>query len=278
MIDIVKIKPVIKWSGSKRSQSEKIVALMPDEISTYYEPFVGGASVLYQLLHSGKKVNNYVCSDKNNDLIELWNVIKNDPDGLSKHYEELWNDLNKDDDVDRRKEYFYSIRKRFNEEKSPYDFLFLSRTCTNGLIRYNSKGFFNTSLHFSRKGIVPRTLDGIIQDWSVKLNENNVQFIQQEYFGVESKEGDFIYLDPPYAGTKGMYYGTLNYEEFWDWIRKQQGKYLLSFDGKRAEVDNTYAVPNDLYSEHIYLSSGRSSFKDLKHQVVQKVEESLYIA
>ncbi|MFS0643807.1 DNA adenine methylase [Siminovitchia sp. 179-K 8D1 HS] len=271
------LQPAIKWSGSKRSQAKNIVSLMPKKIDTYYEPFVGGASVLFRLLHSDIKVNKYICSDINGDLIALWNEIKSNPDSLLETYERLWNELNADDDVERRKEYFYTIRARFNKEKNPHDFLFLSRTCTNGLIRYNSKGEFNTSLHFSRKGIVPNTLKKIIFDWSTKLNENNVQFIQQSYEEIESKEGDFIYLDPPYANTKGMYYGQLDYDNFFEWLGKQNADYLLSFDGKRDEIDNTYEVPKELYSKHIYLHSGRSSFKDLKNQVVQQVQESLYI-
>lgn len=87
----------------------------------------------------------------------------------------------------------------------------------------------------------------------------------------------FLYLDPPYANTKGIYYGELDYKNFWEWLRKQKAKYLLSFNGKRGEIDNTYNVPKDIYYKHIYIDSGRSSFKDLKDQVIQQVQESLYI-
>src|SRR5690606_38726562 len=144
-------------------------------ISTYYEPLVGGASVLYQLLHSDVRVNRYICSDFNGDLISLWDVIKDSPDTLAKEYENRWKYLNSTDDIEERKNRFYGIRERFNEHRNPYDFLFLSRTCTNGLIRYNLKGQFNTSLHFSRKGIVPSTLKEIILDWSEKLNRHDVK-------------------------------------------------------------------------------------------------------
>lgn len=274
---MVKIKPVIKWSGSKRSQSEEIVSRMPKEIETYYEPFIGGASVLYRLLHSDIKVNNYVCSDFNSDLIALWNQIKNFPDKVIESYTKMWEELNDSEEDDVRKEYFYSIRKRFNELKNPHDFLFLSRTCTNGLIRYNSKGEFNTSLHFSRKGINPKTLETIILDWSSVLNNNNVTFIHRSYEEVVAKEGDFLYLDPPYANTKGMYYGSINYEDFWKWMKSQKGNYMLSFNGVSGKDDNTYDVPNELYSQHIYLDSGSSSFKRTIALKNDMVRESLYL-
>ncbi|WP_080845680.1 DNA adenine methylase [Cytobacillus gottheilii] len=274
---MVKFQPVIKWSGSKRSQSERIISLFPKEIETYYEPFVGGASVLFQLLHSDIKVNSYICSDINGDLISLWNEIKSNPLDIIETYFKLWKELNADEDIERKKQYFYSVRERFNKTRNPHDFLFLSRTCTNGLIRFNSSGNFNTSFHFSRNGIVPESLQKIIIDWSNKLNENDVQFIHRSYELINTLEGDLLYLDPPYANTKGMYYGKLDYDLFWNWLKGQRGRYLLSFDGKRADVDNTYAVPEYIYNEHIYLHSGRSSFKDLKNQVVEQVQESLYI-
>ncbi|MGG3986977.1 DNA adenine methylase [Bacillus smithii] len=189
---MVNFQPVIKWTGSKRKQSEKIVSLMPNEIDTYYEPFVGGASVLFQLLHSNIKVNKYICSDINNDLITLWNEIKNHPNNLIESYTHLWKELNVDENIERKKQYFYQVRRRFNKNRDPSDFLFLSRTCTNGLIRYNSKGEFNTLFHFSRKGIKPKTLAEIILNWSNKLNEYNVKFINCSYEQINSNENDFF--------------------------------------------------------------------------------------
>lgn len=72
----MKFNPVIKWSGSKRSQSEVIVSNFPKKITIYYEPFVGGGSVLYQLLNSDIKVESFIYSDINEDLIKLWNIMK----------------------------------------------------------------------------------------------------------------------------------------------------------------------------------------------------------
>lgn len=273
----IKFEPVIKWSGSKRSQSEDIIARFPKEINTYYEPFVGGASVLRQLLHSDIKVNKYICSDINEDLINLWNDIKNKPMSLINDYEYMWNELNADDDLARKKEYFYKVRKRFNENHYTEDFLFISRTTTNGLIRYNQKGEFNNSFHVTRCGIKPNTFKGILLEWSKLLNSNNIIFKHCNYNEIITNENDFIYLDPPYAGTKGMYYGTINYLELWEWLRNQSCKYALSFDGTCGEEDRTFAVPNDIYNQHEYIFSGCSSFKRLKEQTTEYVKESLYL-
>lgn len=272
----MKFQPVVKWSGSKRSQSEEIIKRFPKEINTYYEPFVGSASVLFQLLNSNIKVNNYICSDINQDLINLWNYIINEPFYLINEYKTMWNELNSIEDIEKRKEYYYMVRNRFNKNREPKDFMFLSRTCANGLIRFNSKGEFNTSFHFSRPGIDPIKLEKIINQWSELLNKNNVIFICQNYTNINAQLGDLIYLDPPYANTKGMYYGQIDYKQLWYFLSKQQASYVLSFDGKTGSKDMTYEVPCNLYDKHEYIYSGISGFGKI-HKKQEYVSESLYI-
>ena len=269
---------MIKWSGSKRSQAEEIIKVFPKTIRTYYEPFVGGGSVVRRLLSTDIHVENYICSDLNGDLIDLWNLIKEQPLLLADAYEDMWHELNKNDDKERKKQYFYKVRDRFNKEKNPIDFMFIMRTTTNGMPRYNFKGEFNNSFHITRNGIKPKTLKKIILDWSQLLNQHNVLFIQQDYSQVQVRSGDFTYLDPPYANTKGMYYGALDYEKFWNWLRKQKWGYVLSFDGISGDEDNTYQVPKDIYDRHEYLLSGNSSFKRIIGKSNDSiVYESLYI-
>ncbi len=275
----MKFQPVIKWSGSKRSQSEEIIARIKDvEYDTYYEPFCGGCSVLFQLLHSDKKFKRYVCSDINADLISLWNMIKDNPRKIIKEYEKMWNELNIDDDKERKKNYYYMVRERFNKHKNPCDFMFIMRTTTNGMPRYNKNGEFNNSFHVTRDGIKPKTLEKIILQWSSLLNKFNVQFIKVDYTRIHPSENDLLYLDPPYANTKGMYYGKIDYNKMWDWLRLQKCDYILSFDGKTSSVDMTYEVPTDIYTTHEYLYNGNSSFRRvIGTSNSEYVRESLYI-
>lgn len=271
-------EPVIKWSGSKRSQAENILTYFPKEIDTYYEPFCGGASVLRRLLSSDIKVNRYVCSDLNSGLIDLWNEIINNPERVSSYYKKLWNELNQDDDKQRKKEYFATVRERYNREHNPLDFMFIMRTTTNGMPRYNRDGEFNNSFHVTRNGIIPETLEKIIYEWSKLLNKNKVEFMACSYDEIKPKEDDFVYLDPPYANTKGMYYGTIDYDKLWDWLRNLPCKYALSFDGISGEEDNTWNVPQDVYSRHEYLLNGNSSFKrTIGKSNDSIVYESLYL-
>lgn len=272
-------QPVIKWSGSKRSQSNEIIKYFPKEINTYLEPFCGGASVLRALIESDVKVGTYICSDVNQDLINLWNAIKNSPESVYEVYSLRWHELNdKDDDKERKKRYFEEVRECYNREHNPYDFFFILRTTTNGMPRYNRSGEFNNSFHITRNGIRPERVKPIIFEWSDILNDNNVQFIQNDFKEISTTDSTFMYLDPPYAGVKGMYYGGFNNKELFDWLRKQPAQWVMSYDGISGDVDNTYNVPEDLYSQHVYIRSGNSSFR----RVIGKsndtiVYESLYI-
>ena len=273
-------EPAVKWSGSKRSQAEEIVNRMPREIGTYYEPFCGGCSVLRRLLFSKEHhVNAFVCSDANPDLIDLWNAIRDCPVFIVHKYTQMWNELNKDNDLGRKKDYFNQVRERFNAIRQPQDFLFIMRTTTNGMPRYNKDGKFNNSFHVTRNGIEPERLNKVIQEWNNVLRERSVEFVCQDYSKVNPDKGDFMYLDPPYAGTKGMYHGGIDLEQFWDYLRKVKCGYALSFDGKIENGDDfTYSVPKDIYTSHEYLRNGNSSFR----RVIGKnnhaeVLESLYM-
>lgn len=278
--------PVVKWSGSKRSQAEEIIRRFPTDIDTYYEPFCGGCSVLFRLLQTNSiKVKRYVACDLNGDLIALWNEIKQNPDRLCTEYNRMWEGFNLHDDPNdrftcfsERKDYFYDVRDRLNKEHRPSDFLFIMRTTTNGMPRYNDKGEFNNSCHFSRPGILPHRLRRICRDWSSLLNAKCVEFLNCSYEEVSPSDGDLTYLDPPYANTKGMYYGGIDLSKYFGWLSSIHGRWVMSFDGRRGDTDNTYIVPQELYSVHDYLKSGNSSFvRYLGKGNVEEVQESLYL-
>ena len=273
-------EPAIKWSGSKRKQAEEIINRMPREIGTYYEPFCGGCSVLRRLLSSNEhEVGRFVCSDANSNLINLWKAIKECPVFLASTYTHMWKELNKDEDLERKKEYFNMVRERFNIAPQPQDFLFIMRTTVNGKPRYNKEGKFNNTFHVTRKGIEPGRFKNVIDEWSNLLVKRKVEFICQDYRKVNPEKGDFLYLDPPYAGTTGMYYGGIELDPLWDYLRNVKCGYALSFDGKiDGGEDFTYSVPEDIYTRNEYLKGGNSAFR----RVIGKnnhaeILESLYV-
>jgi DNA adenine methylase len=262
-------QPVIKWSGSKRLLAPKIVALFPEDYGTYFEPFLGGGSVLLELLP--KKA---VCCDINASLIDFWNLLKTNPKKLCDDYANNWSLLQKD------WHHFLLIRDRYNKEQSGSDLLFLSRTCVNGLIRYNKKGEFNNSLHYSRKGIEPDRLRKLLMDVSEEIQ--NYTFVSGDYHQTLAmmKEGDLVYLDPPYSNTKSMYYGSIDSKLLWDYVRQIKAKKAvcaMSYDGSTSNRDYSSDVPDGLFSRHLLLESGLSTFNKVIDGVENKTKESLYL-
>ena len=271
-------QPAIKWSGSKRSQCDEIISYFPRKIETYYESFLGGGSVVYRLMNSDINVNKFVLSDLNSDLINLYKLIQNDYKSVVSHYELLWNELNKDSDFERKKLYFAEIRKRLNEKHDPKDFMFIMRTTTNGMPRYNSDGEFNNSFHITRNGIEPFRLEKILKEWNDTLNNHNVEFINASYDEFCPNENDFCYYDPPYANTKGMYFGAIDNGKFFSFLSDLKCPYCFSFDGYYEDEDSTYDVPKSVYDEHVYLKNGNSSFRRVIGNKTDKIiYESLYI-
>jgi len=265
-----KILPVIKWSGSKRSQAEQIVSLFPKNINCYFEPFLGGGSILGYLEPQKAK-----CGDICQPLMRLWKLIKTNPELVANEYEKRWKELQK-----KGYKKYYEIRSDFNNTKSPHDLLFLSRTCVNGLIRFNNDGNFNNSFHYSRKGIEPSRLRKILLKWSGLIKNTSFASLDYRELTDNAQAGDFVYLDPPYLNTRGRYFGTINFEDLIEYLmllNKKNIKFALSFDGTRGDKEYTVKLPKELYKRHILLHSGNSTFNKVQNNKIEAVHESLYL-
>lgn len=261
--------PVVKWTGSKRLQAASIVGFFP-KFDKYYEPFVGGGSVLFQ---ANPKVAT--CGDICEPLIGLWRIIQSSPEVLIRQYTFDWNKLQTEG-----YQVYYEIRDRFNKNKSPLDLFFLSRTCVNGLIRFNSRGEFNNSLHHTRRGVHPDKASKIIMGWSRRIR--NVRFVVGDYREItkEVKSADFVYLDPPYFNTRGRYYGKINYAEFIEFLEllnEKKIKFALSYDGICGNREYVIDLPKHIYKRHFFLGSGNSPFKKVMMKKKEMVRESLYL-
>lgn len=214
-------------------------------------------------------------SDINKPLIQLWKELQNNPKKISSEYREKWNSLQEEGYT-----YFYKIRDRFNKKQSPSDFLFLTRTCVNGLIRYNKNGEFNNSLHHTRKGIHPDRLEKIIFEWASRILK--YKFLNSDYRKTTSsaQKSDFIYLDPPYFNTGTRYFGEINYQEFIEYLsnlNKKGIKFALSYDGTRGDKSYIVELPKNLYKKYVLIHSGNSAFNKVQNGKIEKVYESLYL-
>lgn len=277
------IPSLIKWTGSKRSQAQSIAQLMPSH-HRYIEPFLGGGALLYLAANRGA-----VAGDIYKPLIELWKLIQAEPDTVIDTYTVQWTELNEElDGVDKRgmtkgngiPKVYYKVRDRFNRQPNALDLNFLMRTCVNGIVRFNDDGAFNNSFHLSRRGMQPARFAGIVQKWTLILQ--GVEFVCQDYTELlnRAEPGDFVYLDPPYAGNKQRYIGDLDLDLFFNELEnlnRRGVRWALSFDGRRGHQDLTHDVPKELYKKHLFLASGNSAVGKVLNGPVEVVEESLYL-
>ncbi len=264
---------LIKWTGSKRSQASAIAAFFPkSDKGNYFEPFLGGGAMLYHGAHHFKRA---FASDIYAPLIDLWTSVKNDPSGVIENYTSEWNLLQAD-----FPKHFFKVRARFNASPSGLDLLFLSRTCVNGIIRFNSKGQFNNSIHLSRRGMTPRLFEESIRRWEAAVSRTEFSVRDFATIADNVECGDFVYLDPPYANSHNRYAENLDLPKLLDFLDKLNRKnvlWALSFDGFRGDSDLTYELPKTLYRFHTTLPSGHSAVQKVLNKSLEGVEESLYL-
>lgn len=262
--------PVIKWFGSKRPIAQTLSEYFRT-CQTYYEPFVGGGAMLPYA-----KSKYGFASDIIPELIELWNLIKSEPIYVAEEYRKRWERLQAEGPT-----VYYEIRDSFNRTRDCLDFLFITRTCVNGMIRYNNDGDFNNSFHLSRPGINPDTLERILLQWSYAIR--NISFLNVDYreclFSV--KRGDFVFLDPPYGGTKDRYTRTeFNLADFYNELERLNSIgafWMLTFDGYSGDRVYNFAPPEELYRHKFAVKTGNSAFSRLIDKRKEVISESVYL-
>jgi DNA adenine methylase len=185
------VQPFLKWAGGKRQLLNEIKKYTPTEFNTFYEPFIGGGAVCFNL-----QPNRAVINDVNGELVNTYEVIRD-------HIHELISDLSKHKND---KQYFYSLRAldrspNFRDLSSvarASRLIYLNKTCYNGLFRVNKQGQFNVPFGDYKK-------PNIVNEMTLRAVHNyllsaNVQVLNVDFADAVANalKGDFIYLDPPY--------------------------------------------------------------------------------
>ena len=261
---------VIKWSGSKRPVAKQLATYITYG-ETYFEPFLGGGAMMP---YSQSKIG--MASDIIPELIDLWNAIKTEPLIVAEEYKTRWSALQS-----RGPEVYYEVRDSFNATRNCFDFLFLTRTCVNGLIRYNTNGEFNNSFHLSRPGINPDSLRRILEQWSVAIAKFTFVLCDYRELLTRAKKGDFVFLDPPYGGTKDRYTRTpFDLNEFYlelDRLNSKGVKWMLTFDGEAGDRQYSYSPPPDLFTQKFSIHTGNSAFTKVMNSQKDSIQESVYL-
>ena len=240
-------KPFIKWAGGKYRLADKLIQYLPSKFdssrNTYIEPMVGSGGFFFK--HAPKQA---YLSDINENLINTYNVIKNDVQYLimklevhaSKH------DAN----------YFYKMRDKFNklvkEKGDPVDiaalFIYLNRTCFNGLYRENSNGEFNVPIGDYKNPLVADignlgSVHYLLQDITIKCHG---------YEHIKPNEGDFVYFDPPYIPLDKTSFTKYSSDDFVEKDHRKLADFCskLDDDGVFFMISNSSTkLTKEIYSQ-----------------------------
>ena len=187
------VVPFLKWAGGKRQLMPEIREMLPDGVTThpYYEPFIGGGALFFELLPKRAVINDY-----NEELINVYTAIRDNPSALI-------------EDLKRHKntaEYFYKIRaidrqplfRNLTKIERASRIIYLNKTCYNGLYRVNNAGEFNSPFgRYKNPNIVN---EPVIKAVSKYLNSSQIQISSCDYALIlkDIPTDSFVYLDPPY--------------------------------------------------------------------------------
>ena len=205
---MIKGKPFVKWAGGKRQILDKLKEYVPVEYNTYYEPFVGGGALLFELAPKHAVIN-----DLNKELMNTYKVLCDE-----EKFKKMCRVLN-NYEANHSEEFYYEIRNK-DRNKNTYNKLsdytraartiYLNKACFNGLYRVNSKGEFNVP--YGKKTKV-NTYDGNnLITVSNYLTMNDIKILNVDYKEAlkTAKKGDFVYIDPPYDSDTAIF---TNYTE-----------------------------------------------------------------
>ena len=232
-------KPFLKWAGGKTQLLKNIRELYPDNIETYYEPFVGGGAVFFDL--APKK---YLLSDSNPELINAYKAVATKPN-------ELINKLSK---MQNTEEFFYKIRSLKYEDldnvTAAARTIFLNRTCFNGLYRVNKKGHFNVPFgRYKNPDFIQR--DKIIS-CSELLKSKYIKCMDfRKLDDIKFHKNDFIFFDPPYVPLEGYSdFKRYTKEQFYDDSQRDLAKIFKNLSKKNVRLiltNSNTSLVNELY-------------------------------
>lgn len=247
---MIKGKPFVKWAGGKRQIIDKLKMYVPEEFNTYYEPFIGGGALLFEL-----SPRHAVINDCNSELMNVYSVLC-DEDKFKKmcnvlnHYEK-----------EHSEEFYYDIRNK-DRNKGSFNRLsdytraartiYLNKACFNGLYRVNSKNEFNVP--FGKKLKVNTYDGGNLITVSNYLTMNDVRILSVDFEEAvkDARRGDFIYFDPPYDSETSTF-NSYTEDGFGKEEQKRLAKVFKDLDSKGCYVmlsNHNTSLVNSLYGDY----------------------------
>jgi DNA adenine methylase len=269
----IKARPFLKWVGGKRQLVHKFSKFYPEElikgrIKKYYEPFLGGGAVFFNVASNYNLKSSILC-DINDELVLTYKVVRNDVEKLIEflqRYRTYYLGLSSD----KRREYYYEMRTNYNLQRFNIDYnkysadwipraaqmIFLNKTCYNGLFRVNSKGEFNSPIgHYANPQIFDQ--ENLINA-SRLLSRSEIINADFKDLKIENADEAFIYFDPPYRPiSTTAYFTSYVKDEFTDMDQYKLAGLFKELDKQGARImlsnsDPKNTNPEDDFFDFLY--------------------------
>ncbi|MCF1710216.1 DNA adenine methylase [Tabrizicola sp. J26] len=257
---VTPFKPqLLKWIGSKQKVAPRIIAEFPARFGAYHEPFLGAGGVLATLAPE-----RAFGSDTFPPLIEIWQALASDPERLKRWYAERWTAFK----AGEREVEYERIKASYNAHPNGADFLFLTRSCYGGVVRFRRKDGYMSTPVGAHPPISPLAFAKRVDLWHARLKGAQFDRLDFEEAMARAKPGDLVYCDPPYAHSQTILYGAQSF----DLTRlmaaiadcKARGVRLaLSIDGTKKSGDRSCAIPlpPGLFEREVMVDLGRSMLR-----------------
>lgn len=270
----LKLKPFVKWAGGKGRLLSQLDANLPQFLYTsnevcYIEPFVGGGAMLFHMMQEFTNITKIVINDINEELITCYRIIKDNPENLVSKLKRI-EDRFLSENQEIRQELYYAYRDEYNNKTKLTNvdkcalFIFLNRTCFNGLHRVNLKGDFNVPYgRYANPTICDKdtilAISKALNRIDITIKSGNYRNVLED---ITNPANTFVYLDPPYrplwgennfrAYSKGPFSDQQQEElkAFCDVLTGLGARWMQSNSDSKNEDGSSYF--EDLYENYVF--------------------------
>lgn len=255
---------LLKWVGNKQKFAAEITRFFPTDFKRFFEPFLGSGAIIATV-----SPRNGLGSDTFLPLMEIWLTLKSNPQKLVNWYAERRNMIGQK----TKEEVYEIIRSSYNEKPNGADFLFLSRACYGGIVRFRKADGYMSTPCGVHDPISVENFSKRVVEWKNRLKYVEFRHCDYKIAFAESQTGDLIYCDPPYSHSQSILYGAQDFKlsdllnEIA--IAKYKGvKVALSIDGhkKSGNLLCDLPIPDGLFEHEMYIDCGRSMLRRFQRE------------
>jgi len=250
---------LLKWVGNKQKFAAEITSYFPLYYGRYFEPFLGSGAILATIAPK-----NGMGSDTFEPLMQIWKKLKENPQELINWYAERRNRI----DIETKQEVYKSVLESYNQKPNGADFLYLTRSCYGGIIRFRKADGYMSTPCGVHNPISVESFSKRVSEWKVRLEKVDFEHCDYKDAFAKAKYGDFIYCDPPYSHSQAILYGAQDFrlEDLLQEIDKAKSKGVrvaLSIDGHKKSGNLLCDLPIEqgLFVNELYVNCGISMLR-----------------